>query len=396
MADAGANGLRIFLLNYWYEPGMTSLAEIQETYYTQARWAQSLHVEGADVTVFQRFGRQERSVQHGVHYVLVKDHWSPRLRRWQIPLSLHHAVRNECRQSGTAGLTVVHCNGLHFSVQLRALRAVLPERVPIAVQDHAERPSSGLRRSLQRHCLRGADGFFFSARELASPWVISKLINDRQQVYELMEGSTDFRRRDRATARAETGLVGDPVVLWVGRLVSLKDPLTVLDGFEQVLRQAPKASLHMVYTDDALLTQVRNRVASSTLLCRSVRLWGSVPHAALESFFNSADYFVLGSHHEGSGYSLVEALACGVVPVVTDIPSFRVLTNGGTIGACWTPGDSSALAAAFLRVLCQPVRTLSDRAVHFFEQRLNFQAIARQAVHAYRELAERRAIERQG
>ena len=43
----------------------------------------------------------------------------------------------------------------------------------------------------------------------------------------------------------------------------------------------------------------------------------------------AADLFVLGSHREGSGYSLIEALACGLPPVVTDIHAFRTLTGCG-------------------------------------------------------------------
>ena len=49
----------------------------------------------------------------------------------------------------------------------------------------------------------------------------------------------------------------------------------------------------------------------------------------------AADLFVLGSHREGSGYSLIEALACGLPPIVTDIPSFRSLTGAGVVGALW-------------------------------------------------------------
>ena len=60
----------------------------------------------------------------------------------------------------------------------------------------------------------------------------------------------------------------------------------------------------------------------------------------------AADVFVLGSHREGSGYSLIEALACGLPPVVTDIPSFRSLTAAGAVGALWPCGDARALGDA--------------------------------------------------
>jgi hypothetical protein len=50
----------------------------------------------------------------------------------------------------------------------------------------------------------------------------------------------------------------------------------------------------------------------------------------------AADLFVSGSQREGSGTALLESLACGLPPIVTDIPSFRMLTCDGRIGALWS------------------------------------------------------------
>jgi hypothetical protein len=58
-----------------------------------------------------------------------------------------------------------------------------------------------------------------------------------------------------------------------------------------------------------------------------VRLAGEVAHDRIAAFLSAADIFVVGSHHEGSGYALMEALACGTTPVVTDIPAFRALAG---------------------------------------------------------------------
>jgi len=357
-----------------------------------AGWADAVHAGGTEVTVFQRFHQDGRVRRNGVSFVLLADRYNPRLRKWQIPWSFHRAIREFCTEmSRRTEPTVIHFNGLFFPLQLRALRASLPTQLAVVVQHHAEKPSRGLRRHLQQWGLQAADGFFFAASELASPWVEEGLIGSGQPIYQVMEGSTSFRRKDRESARARTGLTGDPVVLWVGRLIALKDPLTVLRGFELVLQHKPGARLYMVYGSDDLLSEVRTYMSCRPVLARSVALLGSLPHRELEAFYNSADYFVLGSHYEGSGYSLVEALACGVVPVVTDIPPFRMMTDGGKIGACWPTGDAAAFAEAFLRVLRQPVQPISDRAVSFFEEQLSFPAIARKAIRAYGELAARRA-----
>ncbi len=83
-------------------------------------------------------------------------------------------------------------------------------------------------------------------------------------------------------------------------------------------------------------------------------LVGRVDRADLPNYYAAADVFVSGSHYEGSGYALIEAMSAGVVPVVTDIPSFRAIA--GDTGARWTPGD----AADFARVLVEVCSTDLD------------------------------------
>ncbi len=113
----------------------------------------------------------------------------------------------------------------------------------------------------------------------------------------------------------------------------------MLDGLEMSLARLPEATLTMIYSAEDLLPAVQDRLRESPALRRCVRLVGRVPHRLMPAFYSAADLFVLGSHHEGSGYALLEALACGVAPVVTDIPAFRVMTAEGSLGALWTPGD---------------------------------------------------------
>jgi glycosyltransferase involved in cell wall biosynthesis len=260
----------------------------------------------------------------------------------------------------------------------------------MVVQHHAEHPWRKSARPLQRWALQSADGFFFAAQGIGNSWVDQGLISKRQRIFQVMEGSTQFRCSERTVARVSTGLSGNPVVLWVGRLIPLKDPLTVLNGFEIVLQHLPEARLYMAYGDAALLPAIRNRIASSPRLTGGVALLGTVAHDQLQHIYNSADYFVSGSHYEGSSFSLAEALACGVVPVVTDIPSFRAMTDDGKIGACWAPGSATAFVEAFLGVVRQPLRPLSNQAVRFFHDQLSYPAIARNSIRAYEEVVSSR------
>jgi glycosyltransferase involved in cell wall biosynthesis len=377
--------LHVVFLVYFYEADLKTPEALLSRYSTIRPMAKALHNEGAEVTVLQRFHHCARFVDEGVCFDFHADDCDANLRSWQIPRSFHLAVRNASTCHGSMP-TAVHVHGLFYPLQTRSLRSVLPADCAMVAQHHAERPWGPLRRPLQKWGLRAMDGFFFTARELAGCWVDEGLISKRQPIFNVMEGSNCFRWEERSVARARTGLVGTPTILWVGNLTANKDPLTVLAGFEQILQQVPEARLYMVYRGTDLLGAVRDRIASSSSLRSAVTLLGSVAHPELEGVYNSADYFVLGSHYEGSGFALAEAMACGVVPVVTAIPSFIAMTDHGSAGACWAVGDSNAFSKAFLGVLRQPVEGLSKQVRRYFDQHLSYPAIARASLRAYNDL----------
>ena len=167
----------------------------------------------------------------------------------------------------------------------------------------------------------------FTARALAERWHRVGLPHDMRLI-ELPEASTTFRPIDRGQARQATGLRGSPALLWVGRLDHNKDPLTVLTGLDRVLQTVPGAHLTMIVPAEASAREVQRRIADSPALRNGVTLVGPIAHTEMAPYYSAADIFVSGSRHEGSGYALIEAMACGVVPCVTDIPAFRALTQG--------------------------------------------------------------------
>jgi glycosyltransferase involved in cell wall biosynthesis len=191
-------------------------------------------------------------------------------------------------------------------------------------------------------------------------------------------------------ARATSGLRGEPAFLWVGHLHANKDPLTVLTGFALALSALPNAHLTMIYLGEQLLPEVQERIARPDLQGR-VTLEGQVAYENMVVYYSAADYFLLGSHREGSGYALIEALACRATPIVTDIPSFRALLGRGAIGSLWPIGDSEALAAALIRLAQTDHRQQRQAALAHFAQSLSWQRIGELALKAY---AEAIALER--
>ena len=205
-------------------------------------------------------------------------------------------------------------------------------------------------------------------------------------MFEVIEGSTSFTPGDQAKARAKCGLFGDPCLLWVGRLDENKDPLTVLDAVDRVIPELPDVRLWCLYSSAPLLDAVRKRLDASPRLSERVRLLGEVPHYEMEDFYRAADLFVLASHREGSGFALLEALACGTTPLVTEIPSFGKITGGGEVGELFRLGDVPGLAERIVSWSQRVRPRLREQVRRHFESRLSYDAIARQLLDAYKTL----------
>jgi glycosyltransferase involved in cell wall biosynthesis len=217
----------------------------------------------------------------------------------------------------------------------------------------------------------------------------------------VMEGATFFNYADRDAAkppayrsrneaRNKTGMMGSPVFLWVGRLDDNKDPLTVLNGFEVVFEKYKDAGLYMIYNDDKLSNEVKEKIEGSEIFKNKVYLLGKITHQAIENYYNSAEYFVLGSHYEGSGYALSEALRCGCVPIITNIPSFRMMTNRGQFGALWEPGNKDSFVEAVTKAFSKSLKDEANACLEFYKQNLSFDAIAGTAMFHYQKAIEAR------
>ncbi len=367
-------------VNYAFTP-VESPDVLLDTYHTLTGWSDAASGAGLSVSVVQAFSTNAVRRRGSVDYLFCES-GGPR----QFSPTMVHAAVAACEPD------VVHVNGLDAPIRAWRLRQRLPAHVAIVVQDHASVPPHwfSLKAPFRRRAMRAADAYLFTAPAQAQTWLDRGFIADARIVHGILEASTEMRPVHRATARAVTGIAGAPAILWVGRLDANKDPLTILDGFELVLASMPEATLTMVYGDDALLPVVTARIAASPALGGRVRLAGRVPRAQLSAWYSAADLFVLGSRHESCGYALLEACACGAVPVVTDIPSFRTITGDGAIGALWPAGDAVALASALLALARRDLAVERTHTRAHFERHLSWNAVGGHARALYETVVEAR------
>lgn len=372
----GVPPLRVAQVNYAYDAELQAPESLLARYTTLTGWSEAIAAAGASAIVVQRFPRQMTLERQGIAY-----HFTPSPSRYLVEQK---------------AVDLVHINGLIFAGRVRWLRQRVPSATAIALQDHGSLPpvSTGLRGRLRaarwRRAMSAADGFLFAAPEQGDAWRHAGMIGAAQFVGSVMEASSTFEPQPNDRARRACNVTGSPAILWVGRLNDNKDPLTVLQAFERASVAFPASRLDMIYDSAPLLSAVQARVASSEALRTRVRLLGRVAHHQLPERYSAADLFVFGSHHEACGFAAIEACACGLWPVVTDIPSMRAITGNGAIGTLWSPGDAVGCADALVHAASTGSAGRRTAVRAHFDRTMSWPVVGRRAVEIYREIVARR------
>ncbi len=244
---------------------------------------------------------------------------------------------------------------------------------------------------MRRALLAGADAVLLNAHEMAAPLRDAGVLPRSVPCFAVGEASSFFRPIPKADARARTGLAGSPLVVWVGRLQAIKDPLTAVDGFCRAAQTHADARLALIYQEADMLAAVREIVARHGLADR-VAFVGRVEHSRLELYYSSADVFLTSAPWEGSNYALIEAMACGVWPVCSNNPSHRGMLNG-EVGGLFDTGDPESCRRALETALAAAAGGRQDGASPVrarFERALSWDAIVRQSFAAYEAVLARR------
>jgi glycosyltransferase involved in cell wall biosynthesis len=85
---------------------------------------------------------------------------------------------------------------------------------------------------------------------------------------------------------------------------------------------------------------------------------------AIAAELKSADLYVSTSRSDSTSVSLLEAMACGVPPVVTDIEANREWITDGENGLLFPVGDSKTLAEAVIRMLTDETLAAGAREIN--------------------------------
>ena len=100
-------------------------------------------------------------------------------------------------------------------------------------------------------------------------------------------------------------------------------------------------------------TQTIRQILINGGVMERVQFGGQVSQTDLPRWYHMADLFISPSHVDGSSVSLMEALACGLPALVSDIPANQEWVRQGVNGWLYPDGDAQALAAKILAAIAQ-------------------------------------------
>lgn len=120
----------------------------------------------------------------------------------------------------------------------------------------------------------------------------------------------------------------------------------LVEAFVKAAAEDPRLRLLML-GGGSLEGWVYRRLEEAELLSR-VAFPGQVENDSLPDYYRTSDLYVSASHSDGSSVSLMEALACGVPAVVSDIPANREWVTPGKNGWWFSTGDADELAGTLL------------------------------------------------
>lgn len=366
--------MHVAQVSFYLDPQGREPSQLLQDWWSLADVAEAAAAAGARVSVIQACSRTEFLARGGIEYsFLAPDSGVPTIARSRSFATLVHRLVPD----------VFHVHGFGFPRDVLTLAGLAP-RIPILLQDHADGPPRIWRRPLWRLGFAAVSGLAITGTAKLEAFRSAGLDLSRLAIFDIPENSSRFQPGDRAEARRATGLDGEPCLLWVGHLNRNKDPLTVLDGVSQAARQLPGLKLWCCFGSAPQRSAVERRIARDSWLTGRVRLLGTVPHSRIEQLMRAADMFVLGSHSEGSGYSVLEALACGLPAAVTDTPAFRSLIGAdGTVGRLWSCGDAGLLSDAIVDLASRSRLPLRRRVRAHFDRELSFDAVGRKLTAAY-------------
>jgi 1,2-diacylglycerol 3-alpha-glucosyltransferase len=215
------------------------------------------------------------------------------------------------------------------------------------------------------------------------------IASDRVSYIPVGVDTEQFHPKDnRAEVRAGLGITAEALVfLYVGRLSRPKNLFSLVNAFAEVKKEVKHAVLLIVGKGE--LERPLSRYVEERRV-PDVRLLGFIPNQNLPEVYNSADFFIMSSTYEGQPVVLLEAMACGLPPILPDIPAMRDIVEESGIGLLVDFSDARRAAGRIEDYVSSPKAAEDRLAVRpFVTERMSSAVCAEKYLDALERIAVR-------
>ena len=114
------------------------------------------------------------------------------------------------------------------------------------------------------------------------------------------------------------------ILIYIARMMPQKNHLQLLNIFSKIEKKNKNIKLILV-GDGPLLKKVKEIIKKKRI--KNVILKGKINQKKLALYCKCSDFFISPSSYEGQPLSLLESLACGLIPIISKIPIFNHMIN---------------------------------------------------------------------
>jgi len=143
-----------------------------------------------------------------------------------------------------------------------------------------------------------------------------------------------------------------PRVLCNRKMEPVYNVETLVAAFAEVARSVPEARLTLAGSGSE--ARALENAARRERVDHAIFFSGDVAHAKIPDLLRDHDIFVSVALSDTTSVSLLEAMACGLFPIVSDIPANREWIEDGKNGLVVPPRDIRALAQAITEAWRNP------------------------------------------
>ncbi|MBS0183820.1 MAG: glycosyltransferase [Nitrospira sp.] len=232
---------------------------------------------------------------------------------------------------------------------------------------------------LCRDCFRLADLNILVSRSLERPLRACAQPEGRCEV--LIRG-VDLK----TFSPPKTGEMRQPAVLFVGAVRTTKGAFDLLEAWTHIVANCAHAELWVVgpdYTNGRFAQEIRSRGHDNT-----VKMLGPQPSNNVADLMRQAQVLCLPSHGEGTPNCVMEAMACGLPVVATDVGGIPDIVDSNRTGILVQKENVQKLAEALTSLLQDSGQRerMGQAAYAFAREHLDARKTANRLVGLYRDL----------